>query len=426
MTMNRRRFLRYAGVTAALWAVAGPERSVGQSLPEKLNVAVFAHMSGAGGTIGLETRDAVMLAAETINQLGGIAGKTKLNVLIEDTRSSAAEAVNAANRLVNRSDISYVIGPWRDDEMLASQPIFAAAGIPQFAFGYATEFTDDHSKAPLSLRLAMQARIEMPPLAKYAVVVQKHKKLFALASNTNHGRSLIPVFEATLRQLGGSFVRPAQFYAGGTTDFSTLVTQARASGAEGLLALSESGPELVAIAKEYKLQGLTPAKMGFYSHSVIGGGTFVRNVAASGDADGFIFTYDYDDGTDPRQFPPTSLLAQVVAMNQAFFQKFGRPAARNHAFGWAAVQLIKQAIEGLIAEKGTAAVAKLHPVNELPKETISYILAGRIFQLTLGDHGFLGCGQADIRAGVATYRSSGRLLLVDRNWGNDVVTGICG
>ncbi|MDE2485393.1 MAG: branched-chain amino acid ABC transporter substrate-binding protein, partial [candidate division NC10 bacterium] len=79
--------------------------------------------------LGRDVREAVALAAEEWNEKGGILGH-RIRLLLEDDRNDPAEAVAAAQRLV-QAGVWGVIGHLTSAGSLPASAIYQAAGIPQ-------------------------------------------------------------------------------------------------------------------------------------------------------------------------------------------------------------------------------------------------------------------------------------------------------
>jgi branched-chain amino acid transport system substrate-binding protein len=409
--------------------------SFSQSSKTVIKLALLTDLTGTNQRGGNYIKEGTELAVDAINKSNGIAGRYTLELILEDAKSSPTEAVNAANRLINRGDISFVIGPLLSNETLPVQPMFAAAGIPQIMVATSDRLlTDRHKEAPLSIRFGGQDLHQFAPVAKYAVSVRKHKKFFALAADTGDGRAGLAAFKEILEKLGGTLLQ-SEFYPFGSQDFSTLVAKYKTSNAEALVVSDVVPTAVIAIFEEYVRQGLPLEK--FYGREVLGNQTFYELVASKGRADGMIFSWFYDDGTSPREFESGETPAlEALAMSDAFRARFGQPpgpAGLIRAWGWGSVKLIQQAIEGLIAEKGANSVSALNTVKALPEAVVQYILKGATntetgpkFRLSFGDKmGFFACGQSDAPGGVATYRKGVAVLLQDRNWANDLISGLC-
>ncbi len=360
-------------------------------------------LTGAAAAEGNESREGAELAARLINEAGGIRVGPRLvrvELAFEDDRCSPAGGSETAARLVARR-VDFVGGNFCSSAALAAQPVFAQAGIPQIIYAFATDLTGaarQRAKATLSVRLGPQAKTEMAPLAKYAVTVNRHRSFFAMAQNTDFGRSMIAEFRAVVARLGGRFVADPEFYAfPGTTDFRTILTRARGSGADAIVAIGLAG-EMIGISLQFRELGVT---QGFYGSDLL---EDVAYQTAVGDrAVGFFFPWVYDDHVDPRRFTRTEPEVMARRMSLAFLNNLRKRATRNHGWGWGTIVLLQQAIE----REGST-----DPVRVMRR-----ILSGEKFDLPLGYYGFLPCGQADMRVGVATYESGPRrVLLVDRDF----------
>jgi len=429
-------FLRsvYVSVVLALLFVGIGSFTFSQTSRATLKVALITDLAGTNQKGGNFIREGTELAVDAINKAGGIAGRYNIELIVEDSKTSPTDAVNAANRLINRGDISFVIGPLLSNETLPIQPMLAAANIPHIMVATSDRvLTDRHKEAPLSLRYGAQDIHNFAPVAKYAVTIRKHKKFFALVSDTGDGRAGITAFKEALERLSGSLVQ-TELYPFLTQDFSTLVAKFKTSGADAFVVSDVVPTAVIAIFDEYVRQGFSLEK--FYGREVLGNQTFFELVASKGRADGIVFSWFYDDGTSSREFNGEIPAIEAMAMSDAFRSKLGQPpgpAGLIRAWGWGAVKLIQQAIEGLIAEKGLNFVSSLDPVKQLPQATAEYILKGATntetgpkFKLTFGDKlGFYACGQSDVPGGVATYRKGAPVLLQDRHWADDLIGGLC-
>src|SRR6266508_5175032 len=84
-----------------------------KDLPD-LNVGVIAEMSGDIPAVGASCKNAAEMAAAELNAAGGlkVGGKPyQLRLVIEDSKGTAGEAVEAAKRLVKDDKVLVVVGP---------------------------------------------------------------------------------------------------------------------------------------------------------------------------------------------------------------------------------------------------------------------------------------------------------------------------
>lgn len=377
---------------------------VGGAAPvsDRVIIGFMLPLTGFAAAEGNGVREGADLAAKQINDAGGIkvGGRSvQLEIAYEDDHCSPQGATEAANRLVGRR-VDFAGGSFCSSAALAGQPIFAQAGIPQVVYAYATDLTGaarEKASAKYSVRLGPQAKIEMAPLAKFAVLANNHKTFFAMAQNTDFGRSMVVEFRAVLEKIGGRFVAEPEYFAAGASDFRTILTRAKASGAQGLLAIGLLG-EMIGITLQYRELGLAA---GFYGSDLLENAPYMEAV---GDRNqGFYSPWFYDDGADARTFRRTEPERESKVLSLAFLKGFNRRATRDNGWGWGTVHLIRQGIERAGTTNNAAVAQKL--------------LSGEKFELPYGTYGFTDCGQADMRAGVATYEGGFKKVLVtDRDY----------
>ncbi len=396
-----RRAMMGAVVLALLLALPGAPGLGGAAPPDRITIGFMLPLTGFAAAEGNGVKEGADLAARLINEAGGIrvGGRSvRVELVYEDDRCSPAGATEAANRLVARR-VDFVGGSFCSSAALAAQPIYAQANISQVIYAFATDLTGEareKAKATLSVRLGPQAKIEMAPLAKYAVVANNHRTFFAMAQNTDFGRSMVTEFRTVLEKLGGRYVADPEFFPAGATDFRTILTRARGSGAQALLAMGLLG-EMIGITLQFRELSLTQA---FYGSDLLENAPYVDAV---GDRNkGFYSPWVYDDGADGRRFRRTEPEQEARRMSLAFLSTLRRRATRDNGWGWGTVVLVKQAAE----RAGTTD----------PAAIVRKILSGEKFDLPLGTYGFLPCGQADMRVGVATYDGRLKTLLVDRDY----------
>ncbi|MFQ5795852.1 MAG: ABC transporter substrate-binding protein [Candidatus Bipolaricaulia bacterium] len=406
--ISRRKFLQYAGGGIVGLTIGGAlsRGAFGAQLSSSIKIGGVFPLTGAVAREGREVKDGAELARDLINGEGGIAGEVQIELAFEDSKCNPDEGARVARRLI---DADFVMGDFCSSAALAEQPIFAAAGIPQIVFAFATTLTGEarrQANAVRSVRLGPQAKTEMAPLAKYAASVNGDKRFFAIGQNTDFGRSMVEEFEKVLNQLGGEIIQK-EFTTPFKSDFTPELTKVKASEAEALLAIGLAFEE-INLANQYRELDLTQT---FYGSDLLNDVSFKSAVAEAGKADGFFFPWVFDNGTNLRTFPRVEPEPGAKAMNNAFIGRRGRPATRNNGWGWGSVQLVKQAIEA---------------ANSVNARTVTnHILSGAKFDLPYGTYGFLPCGQADMRTGVATYSQAQVILVADRSFGDDVVTDLC-
>ncbi len=374
-----------------LFGAAQKVVTIGFSLP----------LTGGAAKEGTESRVGAELAAQYLNDAGGfeVGGENvTIKLVFEDDLCTPQGAVEAANRLAV-AGATFVGGSFCSSSALAQMPVFAALGIPHIPFAYADELTTtarEDAGADMAVRLGVQARNEMVPLAKYAVLENGHTNFFVMAQNTDFGRSMVKHFQATAEELGASLVAEPEYFAYAAADYRTLLTRAKSSGADAIVAIGLA-QEMIGILLQKDELDVTQT---IYGSDLVSDAAVVEAV---GDAvKGVYFPWYDDDGTAARTFDRTEVGAGVTQMVEAGRELMGIDAGRNHGLGWGTVMLIKQGME----RAGTTE----------PEAVMAEVLSGDTFELSYGDYHFLQCGQAVLGAGVATFNDEGLLLVADRDY----------
>lgn len=433
--MKRRKFINRCvgtGVALSLSSVFPGFMQTGNA-KTLVKIGAVLNLSGAGAVDEQLLREGAALRAALVNEAGGIAETFEIEMVFEDAKTSTVGATEAANRLANRGDISFVIGPLIGNQALATQPIFAAADISQIGFAGEAQFTQQHSTAPLSMRYGFIVPLQTAPLLKYAVTELDQSNIFILGQDSGFGRDFSDAVRAQLAQLGrGSLAGEPEFYPFFNTDFSTLMTKALSSGANAIFIGTGVPIEIISAAQEFVRQA--SGEVGFYAQHtpstlspITLGYQALNNVLPTGQ---FNFTWFYD-GNVERAFerPPSATILELEAAVEA---KYKRPTSAMEGWGWGGVQIILQALEGLMQAESNAVLAA-DPILELPSLVVDYALnaseetgVGPVFNTPFGDQGFFSCGQFNQHEGVATFKDGKIFLLKDRGYAAELVPPLCG
>ena len=372
-------------------ALAQTTVTIGFSLP----------LTGGAAKEGTEAQVGAELAAQVINDAGGfqVGDQTvTFEVVFEDDECNPQAAVEAANRLAVAGS-QFAGGSFCSSAALAQMPVFAALDIPQVVYAYADDLTGaarDQAGADMSVRLGPNALLEMAPLAKYAVQENGHMTFFALGQNTDFGRSMVESFRAVAESLGGSFVAEPEYFPFANADYRTILTRARDSGADAIVAIGLA-QEMIGIVLQHDELGI---EQPIYGSDLMSDKSVQDAVGEL--AQGTLSPWYFDPGLDRRTFDRQGGDVGAIALAEASEDILGVAASRNHGLGWGTVMLLKQAMERAGSTDPAAVMAE--------------VLSGDSFEMPYGEYGFLQCGQADIRVGVVGFDADGRVMVADRGY----------
>jgi len=166
-------------LSVILFTLAGCNSSTKEEGTDKetYKVGVILPLTGPFAEYGIPLKQGMDLALSEINDNGGINGK-KLELIIEDDKSTSKDAVNAENKLVNSDKVKLILGPLSSGNSLATAPISEKskvvqisflAGIPQFSQAGDYIFRI-YPSSELGARFAAQAAIKKFNPKKIAIM----------------------------------------------------------------------------------------------------------------------------------------------------------------------------------------------------------------------------------------------------------------
>ena len=95
-------------------------------------IGVMESLTGAGETYGTVANRAKQMAADEINEAGGINGR-KLELLVEDSQCTAKDAIAAYNKLTDVDRVKIILGTSCSGAMLGAAPLAEADGVILFS-----------------------------------------------------------------------------------------------------------------------------------------------------------------------------------------------------------------------------------------------------------------------------------------------------
>ena len=100
---------------------------------EPIKIGLVSDLTGALSSIGLDTRDGMLLEIEKLNAEGGIQGHP-IEVVPEDTASDAAKANAAFTKLTSMPDIPLIVGPSSGAVVAQAMAVCEREKMPLIAF----------------------------------------------------------------------------------------------------------------------------------------------------------------------------------------------------------------------------------------------------------------------------------------------------
>jgi len=250
-----KRQLTTLAVAITLSGAALAQQGVGK---DTLTLGSIQDLSGPLAGFGKQVRMGLLLAADEINEQGGVNGR-KIVMKVEDSGYDPRRAVLAAQKLVNQDKIFAMIGHIGTAQNLAAMPVqFSKNVINFFPVTAAREMFDPLH--PLKYAFAAtyydQMRLAVPKIAKE----KNAKKICTIYQDDEFGLEVFRGAEAGLKTIGMDFTEKTT-YKRGATDFSSQVARMKSAGCE-MVVLGTIIRETVGTIGESRKTGFNPVFVG--------------------------------------------------------------------------------------------------------------------------------------------------------------------
>lgn len=229
MTMRpfHRRLVAMAGLAALLVSATGC--SSGGSGDGVLRLGLITDMSGASSLFGESTQMAAQLAVDEVNAAGGVAG-SQLELIVGDEAADPSVAVSVAQRMIEQDSVVALFGQHNSASRDAILPIAQAEDLPYF-------YTPVSEGAACASNLFITGEVPSQQLSETLAWTQEEtgkKRWFLLGNDMIWPRATFEAAKTYIEEAGGEVVGE-EYVPLGTTDFQSVISKIRASGADVMI-----------------------------------------------------------------------------------------------------------------------------------------------------------------------------------------------
>src|ERR1700744_3465505 len=217
---------------------------------DTVKIGVIQPLTGSVAYNGTTDVNGIKLALGEINAKGGVLGK-KVELVIEDGQCKPASTVNAAEKLTQRDKVVALIGAFCSSATLAVMPVAQSSKIPLIT-GVSSAANLTEKGNPWFFRATETDALLAKSFAKILVNQLKLKKVAYIGVNDDFGRGSVDEFEKQMSALGATTVMK-EYFEHGTTDFYTLLTKLKSSGADGAFVSAETQDGSTLVKQEAEL-----------------------------------------------------------------------------------------------------------------------------------------------------------------------------
>ena len=223
--------MRYPIILAGIFALAAIPAVQAQ---DTLKLGALVTLSGAGAAWGQGMKNAAEIAADQVNEAGGLevdGKKYRVQVVAYDDKYQANEAVTVANRLVFEDKVRYVIGPVGSAPVLAIQPMTEKNKVIVMTLGFTAKALA--ADKPYTFRPNVTTAEVSQPQIDWLVKSQGLRKVSALFPNDETGQQIALDLEAAYKKAGAA-LSVKEFFERDRVDFVPVLTRMMARGIDAI------------------------------------------------------------------------------------------------------------------------------------------------------------------------------------------------
>lgn len=209
----------------------------GEKKADTIKVGANLEMTGGSASYGISSKNAIELAFKEINEKGGINGK-RLELVVADNKSEAAEATNAMQKLVSQDNVVAVIGPNLSSSVIAASAINNSAKVldiaPMATNPYVTVDQASGKTKDFNYRTCFIDPFQGTVMAKFATAELGVGNAAVLIDNSSdYAKGLAQFFKENFVKEGGA-VTAEESYLQKDTDFKATLTKIKATNPDFL------------------------------------------------------------------------------------------------------------------------------------------------------------------------------------------------
>jgi branched-chain amino acid transport system substrate-binding protein len=334
---SRRRLLKSGAALAGASALGFPAISYGQS--DKIKIGHLTPLTGFLGAIGSYAQLGVKLAAEELNQSGGILGRP-IDLISEDSVNPATAATKA-QRMIEQDGAAVLIGEISSASSLTIMQVAQRNKKVFFSTGARSDALrgKDCNRYAFHCDIPNTVMVNAVGTALLQKGMVKGKKFFTLTADYIFGHDLLKAakvfFAANEANLIGD-----ELIATDVTDFSPYLLKVRQAKPD-VVCCNLAGNQVTNLVKQYAEFGFPYPLVGFNLNTGDAWAAGAGNLS----------------GTWPTVWYHTLDNPQSKAFVAAFTKKYGKPP-ENHAWiDYVTLKLLAQAVNETKSTESEALIA---------------------------------------------------------------------
>jgi len=223
-----------------------------------IKIGYFGDLSGPTFNFGQSAKNGVLMAAEEVNQAGGING-SKIDIVIEDDEGSPELAATVVNKLTRQDKVIALIAGGASGSSLAAGPNAQSAKVPMISPSSTNPAVTQIGD--YIFRACFADPFQGEVMAKFSHnSLQAKTAAIMLDFNSPYSRDLTEFFELSFTKLGGRVISK-QSYSQGDSDFKGQLSSI-SSAKPDVIYLPGYYGDIAVIAKQARQLGITQPLLG--------------------------------------------------------------------------------------------------------------------------------------------------------------------
>lgn len=327
-------------------ADAGGEGST--KVPIKIG-AIFP-LTGGSSYQGNSFKQAIELAVEQINSDGGLLDR-KVEVLFEDDKSTPAEGVSAAQKLITSDKVAALLANFNSSVTLAVRGVSEKNKVVQLTPGSTADSITEPGH-PYMFRNLMPNSAQGPAIANYATKKLNLKKVAIIAENTDYGRSGAENYQEAAEKAGAEILA-VEYYNLGDKDFYSQLTKIKNLNPDGVFigGLITEGAQILKQARDLGIETQWLGLGGFTNDKFYD--------LSDGAAEGMIHTSYFEPGAY-EYFPDSKDFVEK------YNEKYGTNPDMYAGNGYEAMNILAAAIKKAGSDDREAIKKAMTQIKDLP------------------------------------------------------------
>lgn len=228
---------------------------------DPVEVGALLSLTGPAADIGDRALEGTQMAADELNDEGGILGRC-VEVLERDDEGDGTRASQMARELVDQEEVDFVVGPFLSTPVGASLEVTNPAGTLHIIGGVLPE-GGDAEQFPYSFRTQVPAQLQAETFAGF-MQEAGYESAAGIAVNNALGISVSEQLEELLPEEGLELTQ-VEFHESGDADHSSQMAALESTDPDVLIVMSTAVPDLIASLRAREDIGWDVPVLGFSS-----------------------------------------------------------------------------------------------------------------------------------------------------------------